>query len=433
MSKPNEIPSEWSPYEDEIDLRQYVLLLLRFWYWPVGAAVLAALAAALVSLFVLTPTYEATALATVAQPIYVVRLDPETGEPRAEIAQKSLPQLAMSDDVLQAVLARVPAPWPDFTLAQLKGSVSAKSGSDPGLVELRVSSPDPAWAAQAANAWAELFVEHANRIYGESTQQVTALEQQLADAAARRETAEQALVEFQGRNELSVLNARLGDVRQAYNQRLARRRQLAIIAKDVQGLRDLVAAQPPNAPVYLGDELTGLFLQVQVFNAGGTSIQLQLNPAEVERQRTTGELTRFLDQLLVTIDAKSQALESELEGLNAEILALQQRIQAVEAEKRKLEEQVELARQTYEAVAQKLEEARLATQLPAGTFKVASLAAVPEEPVSPKPLLNTLLAGVLGGMLGVAGVFVAEYLRGLNVQETAMQEQEAGIPQPSEA
>jgi hypothetical protein len=39
--------------------------------------------------------------------------------------------------------------------------------------------------------------------------------------------------------------------------------------------------------------------------------------------------------------------------------------------------------------------------------RLASAAAVPEEPVSPRKLLNTVVAGALGGIVAVIGVFIS--------------------------
>jgi len=47
--------------EEEIDLREYVLILLKYWKWIAGLTLIAAVVALIVSLL-LPPTYEATAL-----------------------------------------------------------------------------------------------------------------------------------------------------------------------------------------------------------------------------------------------------------------------------------------------------------------------------------------------------------------------------------
>lgn len=48
-------------FEDEIDLREYALVLIRNW-WLIAAATLVAAASALAVSMLLPPTYEATAL-----------------------------------------------------------------------------------------------------------------------------------------------------------------------------------------------------------------------------------------------------------------------------------------------------------------------------------------------------------------------------------
>jgi uncharacterized protein involved in exopolysaccharide biosynthesis len=59
-----------------------------------------------------------------------------------------------------------------------------------------------------------------------------------------------------------------------------------------------------------------------------------------------------------------------------------------------------------------LQEAHIEAQAKGGdTVQVLSRAAVPEEPVSPRRLLNTVIAGALGLMVGVFGAFFLEYWR----------------------
>ena len=53
--------------EDEIDLREYLEVLIRRWKWIVVLVVIAVLAAALFSFFVLQPGYEASALVLITQ------------------------------------------------------------------------------------------------------------------------------------------------------------------------------------------------------------------------------------------------------------------------------------------------------------------------------------------------------------------------------
>ena len=59
------MPSMWM--EDEIDLREYIAVLIKYWRWIVAASVLAAVVAFVVSSF-LPRTYEATASVLMTNP-----------------------------------------------------------------------------------------------------------------------------------------------------------------------------------------------------------------------------------------------------------------------------------------------------------------------------------------------------------------------------
>ena len=98
--------------EEEIDLRQYVEVLIRSWGWIAGLALVAAAAALGVS-FLIPPTYEATALVAVTEPRYVMRFDPRFETVNSvQPAYQAYPELAASDDLLQDLLASL-SPVPE--------------------------------------------------------------------------------------------------------------------------------------------------------------------------------------------------------------------------------------------------------------------------------------------------------------------------------
>ena len=97
--------------EEEIDLRVYVAVLIRYWMWIVGLAVVAAAVALGVSSLI-SPTYEATALVAITEQRYMMRFDPrfETMT-NVKPAYKAYPELAASDDLLGSLLTSL-APLP---------------------------------------------------------------------------------------------------------------------------------------------------------------------------------------------------------------------------------------------------------------------------------------------------------------------------------
>jgi uncharacterized protein involved in exopolysaccharide biosynthesis len=373
----------------------------------------AAAVVALVVSFLLPPTYEATALVIVRQPQYMMQFDPRFETLTQQPAYKAYPDLARGDEVLEALFARLnPRPAEIETLRDLQERVEAKAGTDPSVVRLTVRARDPQEAARIANLWAELFVAHANRVYGASDEELQQLEGQLAQAQAELEAAEQALIEFQARNQASILDARLDSLKSDQAHYLADQRAITYILQDIQALREQLARQPDERPASLADDLTTLFLQIKAFNAQASApIQLQVNSAESLSNKSIGETMALLDDMAGALEAKSAEIGQRLEELQPQILSLQRQLQEIYTESDRLTRQRDLAKETYTALARKVEETRIAVQGAQSTARLGSRAAVPEKPASPRKLLNTAVAGALGLMLSVFGAFGVEWWR----------------------
>jgi len=401
--------------EEEIDLRVYVEVLIRCWKWIVGLALVAVVTAFVVS-FLLPPTYETSAMVIITQPRYQMQFDPRfetVGEWTP--AYRAFPTLATSDETLQGVIdTYTPSPEAhneEWKLRTLSGMVEATSEGDPSLVLLKVRSRSPEDAAAIVNLWADQFTALGNGIYGETEKDVAFFEEQVDQARQVLDQADAELIEFQARNRSSIVSAQLSSYRQTQADYLADQRTISYIVQDIQGLRGQLAQQPGNQPASLADDLTALFLQVKAFGAS-TPIQLQVNSAASLSDKSLAEQIAFLDDLVTTLEAKSSEIDERLVELEPQILALQQRLQEINVESAHLTRARDLAHETYLTLARKLEEARIAAQEENGVLQMGSYAAVPENPVSPRRMLNTAVAGALGLMLGVFGAFAVEWWQG---------------------
>jgi uncharacterized protein involved in exopolysaccharide biosynthesis len=110
-------------------------------------------------------------------------------------------------------------------------------------------------------------------------------------------------------------------------------------------------------------------------------------------------------------------IKQRLEELQPQILSLQRQLQEIYTESDRLTRQRDLAKETYTALARKVQETRIAVQGAQRTAELGSRAAVPEEPASPRKLLNTAVAGTLGLMLSTMGAFAAEWWRNARLVE----------------
>ncbi len=258
--------------EEEIDLREYLDVLVRRWKWIVALAVIAALAAAAVSFFVLKPTYEARALVLITNPRYQLRFDPRLETiSDIETASKAYPTLAVSDDLLKQVLDSLDPPLPETqrTLQALRGKVSASAGADPSLLQLTTTNGDPERAAQIANTWAEQYVIYVNELYGRRSEDVAFFNEQFEAARSVLDAAEEALVDYEARNQQSILQARLTAKQSALRDYLSAQHELSQVIEDAKSLRRQLEAQPQSAPASLGNELAALLLEIEGLSQDG--------------------------------------------------------------------------------------------------------------------------------------------------------------------
>ncbi len=113
-----------------------------------------------------------------------------------------------------------------------------------------------------------------------------------------------------------------------------------------------------------------------------------------------------------------QSLQTQLEQLSEEIQATDSRLQqlgdATDAETTSrrtiLEDRLAQYRSTYGNVLAQLENIRLAEANALDTITVVEPATPPEHPVRPRVLMNTFLAVIVGGMIGLGAAFLIEYL-----------------------
>ncbi len=400
--------------EDEIDLRKYVDALVRQWKWVVGLAVVSGLTALIVS-FLAPPTYEATALVVVTRPRYQLQFDPRI-ETLSQEQQpyKAFPELALSDDLVMQVIDRVNGDLDadERELTVFREWLSAGSGSDPSLVRLTATGSDPEQAQAIVNVWAELYVSYANELYQQRSSDEAFFEAQVAEALRKLEKAEQALIDYQARNPINVVNARLASRQTALSDYLAADHTISLIIQDARSLQQQLARQNSGSAVTLADELAALYLQVDALNAqASVPVQLQIGGGGSLADRTVSEQAALLDALVDALQDKAVEIRQQTGALEPEILALQKAQQEAQVELDRRERDRDVARETYLALTRKLDEANVAAQDASGEVRLASQAAVPTEPASPRKGLNTVLGGLLGLLVGVVAAFVVDARR----------------------
>jgi uncharacterized protein involved in exopolysaccharide biosynthesis len=427
--------------EDEIDLRQYVVVLIKYWYWIIGLTIAAAVAGFGVSTF-LSPTYQATALVTVAKPRYQLQFDPRFANV-PEVAIQGLlqsqvrnyPTLATSDEIFQQL-----AQATGWSTRDLQIRLEAETNSDPNLLELTVKDKNAEEAAQVANKWAEIFVATVNKLYG-GDGELEHFKQQQEEVALTLAKADAALTTFRAENGFGFANSNsnssntnnsvnitmtdagadpdrfglLGRQIQARSILLTNYEEELVRLRQMQGEIDLLSTSTTNttSPVLIAGLLSeminnGVIKEEQAF-------QVKLDT--VDPVAALAAMKKALAARVASIEAEITPLQADIASMQAELANKQQQLDQLTRER-------DVTAETYMTLSRKVQETQL--DIVNKQVKVASQATAPVRPVSPQRLLNTILAGALGLLIGVFGVFVMEWWRKGQIQP--LQQQSGAIP-----
>jgi succinoglycan biosynthesis transport protein ExoP len=160
-------------------------------------------------------------------------------------------------------------------------------------------------------------------------------------------------------------------------------------------------------------------LQEQVAKTTGNTTSLP------DKNLQIGELKQSLTVDLVKAEVERTALANRVNQLKQAFAQYQNRLDILprlEQEQLQLERQLQIARLTYEQLLKTLQEVEVAENQNVGNARIIAQALMPKEPVSPRILLNLLLGGFVGIILGIGTAFILESMdKALKTVEEAKQ------------
>jgi len=455
-------------FEDEIDLREYILVLIKYWRWIVGVSVLAAIVAFGVSSF-LPRTYEASANVLILksetqisfEPKFQTTTDEQLGDKNY---QNTLADLVKSNDLAAIVLAQSSELFSsgEQTVLDLLKMVDVSTSGD--VVSINITSQDPEVAAQLANIWATAYVDYVNTLLGEGKNSLLIeIEKQVQGVTDDYQSAQLAWEKFLGDNQITTLSLEIdakksqlqtlrnqqSDIeknplflqdleqktqRQLLSNKYAELKQLDVWMSDALAMRDQIGQGATSEAATAGDALAFVLLRSQVLaSSAKAGVQLQLNLADIaesdvsaidvfalietlqnRQTRVQDEIDNLSNVLIstqedVVLDVKPIVSSEAMTALNAEILSLTAELEKQQAQQRELKQTRDLAWENYTTIQRKMAEVKLDSQITDSQVRVASQAIVPEEAISPRRMMNTAIAGVLGLMLSIFGVFAIDF------------------------
>jgi len=409
--------------EEEIDLREYINVIVRRWKWIAGITLVAVITAAIVSFLVLPPVYQARAGVVIVKSRSEIAFEPKyrtlTEEDIAS-RRKALEALVRSSSVAAEVIDKLGS-----TLQPEEREVEAlldivETTSNGDLIGIKVEGKDPSKIAAIANAWGEAYERYVNELYGGRIQSPEDIQPQVAEARSSYKETEEALARFMGDNQIEALSREIGAKQNTLADYYSTTQMLDRLIADATALRDQLRQGASSART--GNSLSILLLQASSFTllSPGLPVQLQLSFDEQSiLESSAEEQVQELDVLLSVLEARLAGVQARIDerALQQEILQLQEQLEREQARMRELTQARDLAWETYNTLARKEAEVGVASQATDTEVRFAVRAVEPKEPVAPKKKLNIAIAAVLGLMVGVFGAFVVEYFEGWRAEE----------------
>ncbi len=312
----------------------------------------------------------------------------------------------------------------DMIAASFQSTVAVISGGDSRIIELEVESPDPAFAARAANTAARIYIDSQRAEKGATTTQVAAwLQQRVTETQARLIDADRRLEEFRRTSGLTTVGASVLPAQQLaeFSSELSRARaewQFATARHDqVQqlltagGNADFAAA----APVLESSLIQSLRVQEVELDRRLAELRSKYRDGHPEIGLARAELADLranvateIAKIATSLANQADLARAQVVGLEREVAARQTALDDLTANEvtlRALESEADANRALFETLLQRLKETGLEDEtLQRPDIRIVDAAVIPSFPFFPRK--KVIVAMAFASSLGLAIMFV---------------------------
>ena len=462
-------------------VRQYMRIALRWRYVIIGATAACVLLGLIVTLL-MTPKYTATATVEISRESSKVTdfqgVERETSVADQEfyqtqygllksrsLSERVANQLRLVDDVAFYERFGVSSEEPAFQLAngrypaagrgerqRVAGEILLKNLSvNPTrlsrLVDIGFTSPDAAFSARVANAWAENFIQtNLERKIQATSYGRNLLERQLGLQKERLDESQRQLVGYasaqqiinlpsQASNgattsersivadDLATLNTELAKATADRIQAEARYQQAGRAGASAEALRNQAINSLRQRRAELAADYQKLMSQFEPEYPAAKAIQSQIDQLDRSITREESRVSGSLQANYREAQEREGALKAKVDQLKASYLDLRRR----SIQYNIYQQEVDTNRALYDGLLQRFKEIGVAGGVGVNNISVVDPADVPQKPSSPRLMINLLVSLLAGLGLGVLLAFVLEQMDEA-IADPAELERRLGLP-----
>ena len=401
--------------EIEIDLRELLKIFKKWSKLIIVMTLLCAFVAGLFSYFVMSPIYQAKTLLMVTQATEKLQTNPtaRSGEGLEDVVSSvsRMPVLTMStylgqiksETLMNRIIERLQLDPEKYNAYSMAGMIDASVVKDSNLIEVKVTSADPALATKIANILSDEYLKlMTEKNQEQMSRSVDFLDKQKTVTDKELDEASDHLKEFQSQPRgVAVLdtefNARSQDAASLNSRLKTVQIEIQQLAAGVYSLENQLAITPQTITSEKWNEDQEKAYSTQEANPVYISLVQELIGKKAALAEKEGEAAG-LQQMLAQTDVELDTLQAELAN---------KRMQ-----EEKLQREVDRLKKTSETLAMKKTETQIAKSIDLGdtSVMVVSEASLPEAPIKPNKKLNVAIALVLGFMVFTLLAFVLEHL-----------------------
>lgn len=308
-------------------------------------------------------------------------------------------------------------------IRKLQGGLRVQQVPDTSLVEIRYSDPNPALAAEIANAIAATFIEqNVKSRYDSTIQAADWLSKQLADLQIKMESSQAKLVQYQkehnivGEDDKQNLTTEKLDT---LNKELTAAQADRIQKESLYQVA--TTGNPDSLSEVLQDPiLTGLRQRQTELQAQYAVLSTQFGPGYPKVLEIKNQLDQvdknYHEQIQNSVNRIKNDYQAAVNRENMLQAALTEQTSVADQlnesaiEYKVLKQEADSNRQIYDGLLQQLKEASLAAALDSSNIRVVDKARVPLHPSSPNIPRNMEFAFLIGLVGGIAIAFGLEAL-----------------------
>ncbi|WLQ16374.1 chain length determinant protein EpsF [Hahella aquimaris] len=320
----------------------------------------------------------------------------------------------------------------------LKKSLEVSPARESNVISVEFSATDPRFAATAANAFAQAYIDTTIDLRAEPARKYAAwFEQQYDIQRERLQKAQRALSDFQQKTGIVVTNDRLDFENQKLGE-LTAQLSLALAegtdSSSKQGfnqgsdtlpeiMRNPLIIQLKTDIARMDSRLQELSEDYGVNHPQYKSAASELASMKSRLRMETAKIAESISTVGRVSKAKQAELKAAIEAQKKKMLELKSQHDQIQI----LSHQVETAQRDFDAISQRLTQSQLEAQTVQTNVSILTPASPPLKHSKPMLFLNLVIAVMLGGLLSVGAALILE-LRNPVVRSIEDLQSALGVP-----